>query len=101
MNKLNQEVPMTLYHLAEAKRIYKCKFLDRLHEQIEAIFKDTKNVEDLNDIYYLFLMHKNAKKYGFKPSEAFAKALASKAKDDFLINFNSEDWSYNKSGGKG
>lgn len=57
--------------LADIKRIQKCKFLDKLNEQIEAMFKDHKNFIELTDIYYLFKLHKDAKSYGFKASDAF------------------------------
>lgn len=49
----------------------------------------------------MFLLHKNAKNFEFKQSDTFLKTLSTKVKDDFLINFNSEDWSYNKVGSKG
>lgn len=56
LKQLNQESPQTLYHLAEASRLFKCKTLDKIGSQIEASLKDTKNFDDINDIYYMFLL---------------------------------------------
>jgi hypothetical protein len=43
----------------------------------------------------LFLLQKGAKSYGHNKSDEFGKFLLTKAKEDWLLNFNSEDWSYN------
>ena len=38
---------------------------------------------------------KRAKDYGIKSSDAFNTFLTGKAKDDWITNFNGDDWSYN------
>lgn len=64
--------------------------------------KNSKALTDVNDIYYGLLLQNRAKEYGIKPSDAFTTYLASKAKDDWLTNFNADDWSYNnQTKGKG
>lgn len=54
------------------------------------------------DFYFGFLLLKDAKVYGIKSTEAFTAILTSKAKEDWIANFSSDDWSYSKEGkGKG
>jgi hypothetical protein len=69
------DIPSTLYTLSEIKRIHQCKFLDRLNDQIEAMFRDFKRFTELTDLYYLSKLHSSASVYKFKPSDAFKTAL--------------------------
>ncbi len=71
LKQLNQESPKTLYNLAEANRLFKCKQLSNIKDQIKASLSDTKSIDNLNDIYNLFLLQKGADSYGVKRSEEF------------------------------
>ena len=56
----------------------------------------------MNDIYYGYLLTKNAKDYGLKNADAYTKFLSQKAKDEWITNFSGDDWSYSPdSKGKG
>lgn len=56
LNKLNQGEPKTLYRLAEARRIFKCKQLDKVPGQIDSLLKDSSKLVSISDIYYGYLL---------------------------------------------
>lgn len=95
LKQINQDVPLNLYYLAEAKRLFKCKSLDKLDTTITSVLKDSKALTDATDLYHAFKLNKNAAKYGFKPSAEFTKSLTGKGVEDILGKFKAEDWTYN------
>mmetsp|Transcript_3503 Transcript_3503/g.2520 ORF Transcript_3503/g.2520 Transcript_3503/m.2520 type:complete len:225 (+) Transcript_3503:197-871(+) len=95
LKNLNVEYPQTLYSLAEVQRLLKCKQLTTISEQIKSALKDTSALEDVNDIYYLFLLFKGAKFYDAEKPDSFKDFIKAKAKDLWEKDFK-EDWSFNK-----
>jgi len=95
MNKFDQGVPKTIYRLAEAHRLFKCKPLEKIGSLVESFLGNTKNLKEVNELYYGLLLQNRAKEYGIKPSTVFKKHLATLAKDTWLKNFDANDWSYN------
>jgi hypothetical protein len=61
---------------------------------VESFLKNTKSLTDVHDIYYGLLLQNRAKEYGIKSSDAFKSDIVSRAKSDWLSNFNADTWSY-------
>jgi hypothetical protein len=56
LDKLNRGDPKTLYRLAEARRIFKCKQLEKIGGEIDSLLKDSSKLVSINDIYYGYLL---------------------------------------------
>ena len=94
LKQINQDLPQNLYYLAEAKRLFNCKNLDKLDASVTAVLKDSKSLTEAADLYHVFVLNRDAKTYGFKPSAEFSKSLSEKGVDDLIDKFKAEDWTY-------
>ena len=56
IDRFNHGDPKTLYRLAEARRIFKCKQLDKVPSQIDSLLKDSSKLVSVNDVYYGYLL---------------------------------------------
>ena len=74
MNHKQESLP-NLYHLAEIKKIFSCKFLDDLNDIIEGKIKSLNLQSSVEDTYYGYLLNNNSKRYGLKANAKFAEDL--------------------------
>ena len=95
LKQINLDVPQNLYYLAEFKRLFNCKSIDKLDTSITGLLKDAKSLTEPVDLYHAYLLNRNAKTYGLKSSSDFTKSLTDKSVKDVLDKFNADDWSYN------
>lgn len=86
-----------MYYLAEIKRIFNCKSLDKLESSIQTALKDSKSLTGVNDLYHAFILNQNAKLYGSKSSDEFTKFITTKGINEILEKFNGDTWAYDKS----
>lgn len=80
--------------MAEAKRLFNCKTLDKLEGSIANVLKDSKSLADASDWYYAYVINRDATKYGVKSSTDFVKALKDKGVTTILDKFKADDWTY-------
>ena len=74
LKQVNQDVPQNVFYLAEIKRIFNCKSLDKIDTSISSVLKD-KSLTDSSDLFYAYMLNKDAKLYGSKPSKDFTQTL--------------------------
>lgn len=75
--------------------MFNCKSIDKLETSITTLLKESKSLTEATDLYHAFLLNRDAKSFGLKPSADFTKALTEKNVKDVLDKFNADDWSYN------
>lgn len=94
---LSEPTALVLYHLAETQRITKCSAVSSLSTKIEDYLSsvDLKTVvSNANELYFTYLLNKNAKSYQSATNEKLSKQFVDLAKSDLVKKFNSKDWSY-------
>jgi hypothetical protein len=74
--------------------------LDKLDVTITAVLKGSKSLTDFLDIYYAFLLNKNAVTYGTKASSDFKKFLNDQVVPDLLKNLKEDDFTLTGSSDK-
>lgn len=97
LKQVNQDLPHNVFYLAEIKRIFNCKVLDKLDTTIQTVLKD-KSISEPTELYFAYLLNKNAQIYGAKSSPEFTKTLTEKTTKEILDMFKAEDFSYNLQG---
>lgn len=56
LGKLNRGDPRTLYRLAEARRIFQCKQLEKIGADIDSLLKDPSKLVSIYDIYFGYML---------------------------------------------
>jgi hypothetical protein len=95
LKQINLDSPQTLFYVAEFKRLFKCTGIDKLDTSISSLLKDVKSLSEPSDLFHAFLLNRDAKLFGGKPSSDFQKTFTDKTVKDLVSNFNADDWSFN------